>query len=61
MYCQIINTGCPAGYAFVRDYMGNRIFYGTVDECRDCMDVLNGKKKRKAKKSQKGGRKNVHS
>lgn len=54
---QLITTGCPSGYGFVRDYMGNKIFYGPISECHDCIDELMGwgPVKRTAKK--KGGQK----
>ena len=39
---QLITTGCPSGYGFVRDYMGNKIFYGPISECHDCIDELMG-------------------
>ena len=37
---QIITNGCPKGWGFVRDYMGNKIFYGTIKECMRCIDIL---------------------
>lgn len=39
---EIITNGCPDGYGFVRDYMGNKVFYGTVEECFSCIDNLMG-------------------
>lgn len=37
---EIITVGCPDGYGFVRDYQGNKIYYGTLDECRECIGIL---------------------
>ena len=30
----IIKNGCPSGYAFVRDFYGNKMFYGTIKDCK---------------------------
>lgn len=30
----IIKNGCASGYAFVRDYLGNKCYFGPVDECK---------------------------
>lgn len=30
---QIVETGCIPGYAFVRDHLGNKCYYGTIKEC----------------------------
>lgn len=37
---EIITVGCPDGYGFVRDYQGNKIYYGTLEECRECIGIL---------------------
>lgn len=59
MYYQLITNGCPSGYGFVRDYMGNKVFYGTIEECHDCLDDLNGWGwKHGKRKIRKGGDKN---
>lgn len=29
----IIKDGCPKGYGYVRDYMGNLCYYGSIKEC----------------------------
>lgn len=43
---QLLTTGCPAGYGFVRDYMGNKVYYGTVKECKQCIRILSRKGRR---------------
>lgn len=30
----IVKNGCPSGYAFVRDYLGNKMYYGTIKDCK---------------------------
>lgn len=40
MYYQMVTVGCPKGYAYVQDYMGNKIYYGTLEECLCCIDNL---------------------
>lgn len=30
----IITNGCPSGFGFVRDHLGNKSYYGTIDECK---------------------------
>ena len=37
---QIITNGCPKGWGFVRDYQGNKIFYGTIKDCKRCIAIL---------------------
>ena len=37
-----IGKDCPKGWAYVKDYLGNLIFYGTIKECADCIDTLLG-------------------
>ena len=32
-YYEIVSNGCAKGFAFVRDYMGNKCYYGTIQEC----------------------------
>lgn len=34
-------TGCPSGYAYVVDYMGNKMYYGSISDCKQCIDDLN--------------------
>lgn len=48
---QIIREGCPSGYGYVRDYQGNRIYYGPLSECEKCKKFLskNMKKRRPVK------------
>lgn len=36
----IVKNGCPSGYAFVRDYMGNKAFYGTIKECKQFIESM---------------------
>lgn len=31
----IVKNGCPSGYAFVRDYLGNKMYYGTIKDCKE--------------------------
>ena len=38
---RIDKTGCPSGYAYVVDYMGNRVYYGTEAECISALEDLN--------------------
>lgn len=33
-YYEIVSNGCKKGYAFVRDYMGNMCYYGTIKQCQ---------------------------
>lgn len=33
----LVKNGCPSGYAFVRDFYGNKMFYGTIKECKEFM------------------------
>lgn len=33
---------CPKGYAYVKDYQGNLVFYGTIKECHDFIDQAMG-------------------
>lgn len=40
---QIIKTDCPKGYGYVRDYMGNKCFYGTLQECQEFIDQMEGR------------------
>ena len=37
---QIITTGCAAGYGFVRDYLGNIWYYGSVEDCQRVITEL---------------------
>ena len=45
-YYEIVSNGCKKGYAFVRDYLGNKCYYGTMKQCvkfiDDMMKVLEG-------------------
>lgn len=37
---QIITKDCPKGWGYVKDYTGNKIFYGTIEQCQECIDIL---------------------
>ncbi len=40
---QIYKTkDCPSGYAYVRDYQLNLVFYGPVEECQSFIDNVTG-------------------
>ena len=39
-YYEIITNGCCKGYAFVRDYMGNKCYYGTMKQCIQFIDDM---------------------
>lgn len=39
-FYQIIDNGCPDGFAFVRDYMGNKCFYGTMEKCKEYIVMM---------------------
>lgn len=41
----IVKNGCPSGYAFVRDYMGNKMFYGTIKDCKEFINRMEENKK----------------
>ena len=37
---QIITKDCPKGWGYVKDYTGNKIFYGTIEQCGECIEFL---------------------
>lgn len=37
---QIIKEDCPKGWAYVRDYMGNKVFYGPEEECKQFIYMI---------------------
>lgn len=39
---QITTKDCPKGCAYVRDYMGNLVYYGTIDDCFTFIDTVMG-------------------
>ena len=39
-YYEIVSNGCKKGYAFVRDYMGNKCYYGTMKQCLKFIDDM---------------------
>lgn len=42
MYQIYINSDCAKGYAYVRDFKLNLVFYGTIEECRKFIDEMTG-------------------
>lgn len=32
---RIDKAGCPKGWAYVVDYMGNRCYYGSIKDCEE--------------------------
>ena len=40
MFYQLDKVGCPKGYAYVKDFKGNRCFYGTIAECEAFIDQM---------------------
>lgn len=38
---RIETSGCPKGYGYVKDYTGNKIFYGSIEQCKECISFLN--------------------
>lgn len=36
----IIKAGCPKGWAYVRDYMGNLCYYGTIKDCETFIKIM---------------------
>ena len=49
---QMISNGCPSGYAFVRDWLGNKCYYGPVKECRAYIRFMEKELKRYLKCNQ---------
>ena len=47
---KLIKDGCPNGYGYVQDYMGNKVYYGPVKACKDCIRELNKTGKRGKRK-----------
>ena len=41
-YYEIVTNGCKKGWAFVRDYMGNKCFYGQLEECYQFINDMMG-------------------
>lgn len=37
---QFYTKDCPKGWAYVRDYMGNLVYYGTEDECKLFIEAM---------------------
>lgn len=37
---QIIETGCSQGYAFVRDHLGNKCYYGSIKDCQQFIRAM---------------------
>ena len=43
MYYQIYKTAdCPKGWAYVRDYQGNKVFYGEIEACNQFINNVTG-------------------
>lgn len=38
----IVKEGCPKGWAFVRDYMGNLVYYGPIADCKEFIKAMEG-------------------
>lgn len=30
----LVTNGCPSGYGFVRDHLGNKSYYGPISDCK---------------------------
>ena len=43
MCFRIYTNGCVKGYGIVRDYLGNTWFYGTIEECKEWIDNVEGR------------------
>lgn len=41
-YYEIVTNGCKKGWAFVRDYMGNKCFYGQLEACYQFINDMMG-------------------
>ena len=37
----LVTADCPKGYAYVRDYTGNLVYYGSIDECHHFINAMN--------------------
>lgn len=40
MFYQLDRVGCPKGYSYVRDYMGNRVYYGPISDCLEFITIM---------------------
>ena len=38
----IYTKDCPKGWAYVRDYTGNLVYYGPIEECFKFIDQMMG-------------------
>ena len=38
----IVKDGCRQGYGYVRDYVGNIWYYGTIKECKQFIKAIEG-------------------
>ena len=38
----LVTAGCPKGWAFVRDYMGNLVYYGSIEDCKAFIEHVGG-------------------
>ena len=39
---RIEKDGCPKGWAYVVDYMGNRCYYGPIADCKEFIKAMEG-------------------
>ena len=39
----IVKDGCPKGWAYVRDYMGTLVYYGSIADCKEFIRVMEGR------------------
>jgi len=39
---RIDKAGCPKGWAYVVDYMGNRCYYGPIADCKEFIKAMEG-------------------
>ena len=39
---RIEKAGCPKGWAYVVDYMGNRCYYGSIADCKEFIKAMEG-------------------
>lgn len=43
MYFELyIPSGTPEGFSYVRDFKGNLVYYGTVEECETFIKQMEG-------------------
>lgn len=42
MFFRIVTTGCQKGYGVVKDFLGNTWFYGSLDDCQNFINNVEG-------------------